>query len=144
MDKDILNDFKIEKGLSLRELARQTGVSANQYSKYLKGSIPTIPIAIKIADFMKCSLDYMFGLKEENYNYKPQNKYDISKFVDRYKNLLEINKTTHWKFSKQFGISESALRHWQYGDMPKIESLIIIATNLSTSIEYLIGRTDKM
>ena len=57
---------------------------------------------------------------------------------------LQINKTTHWKFAKKYGLSESALRHWKYGALPKIESLVIIALNISTSIEYLIGRTDKM
>jgi len=138
---DILNDLVIDKELSLRKLAEESGVSANQYSRYLKGSIPTIPVAVKLANYFEHSIDFLFGLSEEE-KYIPQHDYDLSKFVNKYMQLLQDNKTTHWKFAKKYGLSESALRHWKYGDMPKIESLIIIALNLSTSIEYLIGRTN--
>ena len=140
---EILNDLIIDKGLSLRKLAEDSGISANQYSKYLKGSIPTIPVAIRIANYFKHSIDFLFGLVDE-VQYIPQFDYDLSKFVHRYEQILKTNKTTHWKFAKKYGLSESSLRHWRYGDVPKIESLIIIALNLSTSIEYLIGRTDRM
>lgn len=33
-----------------------------QYSKYLKGSVPTIDVAMEIAKYFDCSLDYLFGL----------------------------------------------------------------------------------
>lgn len=138
---DILNDLIIEKNLSLRKLASESNISAIQYSKYLKGSIPTIPVAVRMANYFNCSIDYLFGINNDN-NIKIFKDYDLSVFVDRYTSLLKINKTTHWKFSKKYGLSESSLRHWKAGDIPTIESLIIIATNLSCSIEYLIGRTD--
>lgn len=140
---DILNDLIIDSKLSLRKLAEASGVSANQYSRYLKGAIPTIPVAVKMANYFKHSVDYLFGLADEEV-YIPKQDYDLSKFVDKYTKLLDMNKTTHWKFAKNYGLSESSLRHWKYGDTPNIESLIIIATNLSTSIEYLISRTDKI
>lgn len=141
---DILNDLITDKNMSLRKLAEDSGISANQYSKYLKGAIPTIPVAVRIANYFHHSIDFLFGLIDEKEDYHPQFEYDLSKFVNKYISLLEYNKTTHWKFAKKHGLSESSLRHWKYGDIPKIESLIIIAVNLSTSIEYLIGRTDKM
>ena len=139
---DILNDLIIESKLSLRKLAINSGVSAIQYSKYLRGVRPTLDVAVRIANYFKCSLDCLLGLNDNN-NYKNINKdYDLSKFVPRYLELLELNNTTHWKFAKKNNLSESCLRHWKYGDKPKLESLVIIAINLSTSIEYLIGRTD--
>ncbi len=141
---EILNDLIIDSRLSLRKLAEDSGISANQYSKYLKGSIPTIPVAVRLANYFKRSLDYIFGINDNNKEYLPKFDYDLADFVHKYENLLKANSTTHWKFAKQYGLSESALRHWKYGDMPKIESLMIIALNLSTSIEYLIGRTDKV
>ena len=141
---EILNDLIIDSGLSLRKLSKDSGISANQYSKYLKGSIPTLAVAIRLANYFKRSLDYMFGISDNNKNYIPKFDYNLDNFVSRYENLLHINSTTHWKFSKKYGLSESSLRHWKYGNTPKIESLMIIALNLSTSIEYLIGRTDKI
>ena len=145
MDKfsEILKDLIEDKGLSLRKIAEASGVSANQYSKYLKGAIPTIPVAVRLSNYFEHSIDFLFGLIEDDKNFKFNNAYDLTDFVSKYENLLETNKTTHWKFAKKYGLSESALRHWRYGDIPKLDSLIIIALNLSTSIDYLIGRTDK-
>ena len=116
-------------------------MSAIQYSRYLKGAYPTIDVAVRIANYFKCSLDYLFGLSEDRKLNSPLVP-DMSKFIDRYIECLKLNKTTHWKFAKNNNISESALRHWKYGDIPKIETLIIIAKNLFTSIDYLTGCND--
>lgn len=139
---EILNDLITDKNKSLRQIAFESNVSAIQYSKYLRGiSRPTIDVVVRICDYFECSVDYLFGLIDED-NYKGDKGYNLAKFVSRYVGLLKSNKITHWKFCKLNNLSESCLRHWKYGDVPKIESLIIIATNLSTSIDYLIGRTD--
>ena len=146
MDKfaEILKDLIEEKGLSLRKIAQASGVSANQYSKYLTGAIPTIPVAVRISNYFEHSIDFLFGLVEDEKNLKFNNSYDLSNFISKYENLLNINKITHWKFANKYGLSESSLRHWKYGDIPKLDSLFIIALNLSTSIDYLIGRRGKV
>lgn len=138
---EILNDLILESGLSLRALATKSKVSAVQYGKYLKGSYPRVEVAVRIANYFNCSLDYLFGISNirKIKNYK---EYDISQFVNKYIKLLEQNDITHWKFAKENNISESSLRHWKYGEVPSMESLIKIAENLSSSIDYLIGRCD--
>ncbi len=50
---------------SLRQIAKESGVSAMQYSRYLNGSIPTIKITLKISKYFNCSLDYLFGICDE-------------------------------------------------------------------------------
>ena len=139
--KEILKELIKEKGLSLRQLSKESNVSAVQYSKYLRGAYPTIEVAVKIATYFNCSLDYLFGVSSVNI-IKTYNPYDISKFTKRYLALLLKNNTTHYMFAKNNNLSESCLRHWRYGQTLKIESLIIIAINLSSSIDYLIGRID--
>lgn len=136
---DILKDLIYEKGLSLRKLSKESDVSAVQYSKYLRGAYPTIEVAMRIVKYFNCSLDYLFGLSDKREGGE-RDKVDMSKFIPRYLDLLKQNNITHWKFAKQYNLSESCLRHWKYGEIPKIESLIIIAKNLSSSIDYLIGR----
>ena len=140
MDKfaDILKDLVLETGLSVNQIAKKSGVSATQYGKYLKGSFPNISVALRISKFFDCSLDYLFGLVEE----KKKNKYDsydLGLFVDRYTKLLEENKISNWKFAQNFGFSESSLRRWKKFDYPNLETLIIIAKELSSSIDYLVG-----
>lgn len=85
MDKfaDILGDLIKERGLSLRKLAGESGVSAIQYSKYLRGAYPTIEVAIRISNFFQCSLDYLFGVSDEN-KYRGEKSFDLSSFVSRY------------------------------------------------------------
>lgn len=139
---DILKDFVDEKGLSLRKLSEESGVSAMQYSRYLKGSYPTVDVAVRLAAYFDCTLDYLFGVTLENQKCNKKT-YDLSIFVERYLKVLKENNLSHWKFAKLYGISESNLRHWKNGDTPKVETLEIIARELSTSIDFLVGRTKK-
>ena len=137
--QEILEDLILEKKMSLRNLEKESGVLAMSFSKYLKGSIPSIDISVKLANYFNCSLDYLFGVsesRESNFS----SSYDLEVFIPRYEKALKENKTSHWKFCKATGLNESTLRHWKYGEKPSMNSLVIIATNLSTSIDYLVGR----
>ena len=139
---EILKDMIDEKEISLRKLSIESGVSATQYSKYLKGAYPTISVAVKIANYFNCSLSYLFGLID-NDDVKFTNSYDISKFLQRYENILKENNITHWKFCRETGFSESSIRHWKYGQVPKVETLILISQYFGVSIDYLVGRSEN-
>ncbi len=134
---DVLKDLIIEKGLSLRAIAKESGVSCNQYSIYLKQSIPSINVAMKICNYFECSLDYLCGLTldkiKPNYTY-----FDVNKFIQNYEKLLLKNHISHYKFAKEMDISESCLRHWKYGQSPTLNIVCKIAIGLSTTIDNLI------
>lgn len=136
-----LKDLIFESGKSLRQLAEGSGVSAMQFSRYLKGSIPTIDITLKIAKYFECSLDYLFGLTEvkNNSKYKTYD-YDMSKFLENYQKLLNENNITHYKFMKTSSFDESIIRHWKSGSTPRLDIIYYIAKNLNGSIDDLIGR----
>lgn len=138
----ILKDLILETGFTVRKLATLSGVSAVQYGKYLQGSIPTIDVAVRIANYFQCSLNYLFGLTLDKSLVEYKN-YDLTKFVDRYEKALEENNISHYKFAKANEISESALRHWKYGDIPSVDSLIKISKGLCITIDYLVGRSDS-
>lgn len=138
---DNLKDLIDETGLSLRQLAKKSGVSAMQYSRYLNGSIPTIDTTLKIAKYFNCSLDYLFGLSEDKNNkrYKTY-EYDIYSFLDNYQKLLDENKISHYKFMKNSEYDESVIRHWKAGSIPRLDIIYYIAKNLGGSMDELIGR----
>ncbi len=139
---EVLNDLITQKDMSLRKIAKECGVSASQLSKYLKGYNPTIQIAVKLANYFDCTLDYLCGLtdkEESNIN----KTYDLTKFVSRYKEVLKDAGLTNWKFCKKYGMNDSLIRHWQKGEVPRLYNIIFIAENLGVSIDYLIGRSDK-
>ena len=57
-----LKELREEKGLSMRQLSAQLGISYNTYSLYEKGDRePNIETLIKMADFFECSLDRLLG-----------------------------------------------------------------------------------
>ena len=136
-----LRDLITETNKSLRQLAVDSGVPVMQYSRYLKGSIPTIEITLKIAKYFGCSLDYLFGLSndKETGKYKTYD-YDISKFLGNYDKLLKQNNLTHYKFMKSSGYDESVIRHWKSGSIPRLDIVYFIAKNLGGSMDNLIGR----
>lgn len=136
---DILEELINNKNLPKTKIAKLCGVSDVQLGRYLKGSYPNIYNAEKLAIYFNVSFDYLFGITERNYikNFKP---IDISVFLSRYNELLNINKITHYKFSQKYQFSESIIRKWKTGQIPKLETLILIAEELSSSIDYLVGR----
>lgn len=138
---DILKELIDATGLSLRQLGKLSKVSHVQYGKYLAGSYPTHKVALRISNYFKVSFDYLFGVSTKN-NYEPNRKINFTNFVSKYEKILKQNNITHYKFVQEFDLSESCLRHWKYGNKPTIANLIIIAKNLYSSIDYLIGLTD--
>ena len=139
--RDNLKELIEDTNLSLRQLEQVSGVSAMQYSRYLRGNIPTIEVVLRIAKFFDCSIDYLFGLDDSKKlsQYKTYN-YDISKFLPRYLELLKENNISHYKFSLNQPFNESILRHWQAGRVPRLDIVYIIANHFGSSIDYLIGR----
>lgn len=137
---DNLKELIMESSLSLRKLAKESGVTATQYSRYLKGSIPTVNITVKIAKYFNCSLDYLFGISSVRQNHFTSYNYDIAKFVENYQKLLCENNVTHYKFIKSLGFDESTIRHWKAGSVPRMDIVYLIAKSLNGSIDELIGR----
>lgn len=135
---DVMKDLITESGKSLRTIGQESDIPHSQLSRYVNGTIPKFDVSIKIASYFNCTLDYLFGLTDQRGMYV--DNYDISKFVSRYESALEENKITHWKFSHKYGISESGIRLWKKGILPKMETIIIIAKSLDCSIDYLLGK----
>lgn len=135
---EVLKELVDGTGLTLRKLATLSNISANQYSEYLHGSYPTIPVALKLANYFCCSLDFLFGLSL-NKGSAPTTNFSVKNFLERYNNTLKQNGTTHWKLCNEIDLTESSIRRWKKGATPYTISIIKIAKALSTSIDYLIG-----
>ncbi len=139
--RENLEELISENKLSLRQLEKESGVSAMQYSRYLRNSIPTIEVTMKIAKYFNCSIDFLFGLDNApNRNKYKTYDYDITQFVPRYLSILKENKISHYKFSMTQPFNESILRHWQAGRVPRLDIVYLIANYFGSSMDYLIGR----
>lgn len=64
-------------------------------------------------------------------------------FKDIFIRLLQDRKMSAYQMSKDTGISESLISNWKSGrQLPKYDSLIILADYFNVSGDYLLGRTD--
>ncbi len=140
--REVLQDLLWETGCSVRQVAAASGVSSAIYSYYLQGRTPTLPVALKIARYFNCSLDYLCGLDDRKLA-RPYttDHYDLTKFLTNYRQLLAAHRLTHYQFAKQTqAFNESIIRHWQAGKTPRLDMLYAIAKNLHGSIDELVGR----
>ena len=135
---DVLKDLVAQSGKSLRTIGIEADIPNSQLSRYVRNTIPQYEVSLKLAKYFDCSLDFLFGLSENKGKF--YKNYDIKKFLPRYLKLLEDNKTTHWKFSHKYNMSESGLRKWKHGIIPKMETIAIIAESFGCSIDYLLGK----
>lgn len=107
----------------------------------MRGAQPSIDTAVRIANYFDCSLNYLMGCDEDKHQTKVTcTGYDLSHFLDRYNKVLVANKISHWQLCKRIGVSESNLRGWRKGAVPKLDTLCKIANYLNCSIDYLLGR----
>lgn len=64
-------------------------------------------------------------------------------FKDIFKQLIYQNNLSAYQISKDTGISESLISQWKNGrQLPKYDSLKILADYFNVSGDYLLGRTD--
>jgi len=105
---------------------------------------PSLNNAIKISNYFDCSLDYLFGIDEIVKRYELGNV-NIPQFKTRLANLIDLRKTNINRISKNTYTTRNCIYEWLHLDIiPKTSILAKLAIELSTSIEYLIGRTDNL
>ena len=57
-----IKELRIEKGLSQRELAKQTGIKQANISRWEAGQVvPNVIDVWTLANFFDCSIDYLVG-----------------------------------------------------------------------------------
>ena len=139
-----LKALTISNKINLRTLAIKIDVSSSQLSHYANGKYdPTVVNAIKIANYFKCSLDYLFGLDDNILRHPVNNFESVTTFKERLKYLIGLRKSNINQISKHTYINRNCIYAWfQSNSFPKTNLLSKLAKELNTSIEYLIGRID--
>jgi len=138
---EILRDLLAENNLSLRKLEKETNINHSQLSRYLQGRTMRIDVALRLAKYFDCSLDYLFGLDNNKKTVKYTTyDYDLTGFVEKYKTLLARNSISANQFSAKYYLNKSIVSHWNSGFKPKMDVLYLIAKELNGSIDDLVGR----
>ncbi|MCR5435770.1 MAG: helix-turn-helix domain-containing protein [Treponema sp.] len=91
--KENLKDELFYKGISSKELSKLTGISQGSISNYLKknSSIPTADVAVKIANALNVSVEYLVSGKNSKIHIKEYST-DIKIISDKIEKLSAHDK----------------------------------------------------
>lgn len=132
-----LQDLLVENELSRLQLSKKIGISFETLNGYFnKDFYPELSVAIKIADYFGCSLQYLMGLTED---YQTIDENDLS-FIETIRKLLKENNLSIEKLMKSLNMSEANFYRWKNNNnKPAMQSLIAIAKFFDVSIDYLVA-----
>lgn len=139
--QESLKDLLMENNLNYAILTKDLNLSTGTISAYFcNGTYPTTPIAIKLANYFNCSLDYLFGISEtKDIKYKIDYKSICKNFVNNFEKCLRQSGISNAKAMRELGIRENALYRWKAGVTPRMSNIVTIAKYLNVSIDYLLG-----
>ena len=135
-----LQDLLNEKEMNRKELANKLNISTSAINGYFhKNLFPTSEIAIKIADFFGCSLDYLLGLTEDrDFELTNTNR----SFIENYNILLKERGLSIAKSLREMNMGDKNYTVWKKGKIPKTYNLITIAKYFGVSVDFLLGRSE--
>ncbi len=127
---------------TVEELSEKININLDTLYKYFYGArLPSVENLVSLADFFGCSTDYILGLTDSVWCEVS----DIRKpFIENYITLLNLNNTNNYKVCNDTGISRARVYYWQKGAVPQVQTLIVLAKYFDTSIDYLVGRSDRV
>jgi transcriptional regulator with XRE-family HTH domain len=151
---DRLKDLRIENNLTQKTIAEKLNTGKSTISNYEKNNrLPDINVIAMFADFFNVSVDYMMGKSDKrnldyDKNISKSNSYitDEEKklFSERLKNLMLIKDYTATDLANKLNIQkDEVLSYIVEFNFPNTSIIKKIALALNTSIDYLLGITDK-
>ena len=134
-----LNDLLFDAKITPPALAEKIGCGRVTIYRYLQGNkIPSLDLVIRLADYFKCTTDFLLGLENETY---PHNFLPCPPFKERLAFLLDYFHITKYELQKRSKVPESAIYNWQNGVFdPKIDNVIRIANALECTVDFVLGR----
>ena len=120
------------------KLGDAIGVAGSVVRKWRAGkSSPTLANTIRLAEYFSCSLDYLAGRTENDFEYTPK---PVLPFHEQILSILKERSLSWYKVVKDTKISASNMRDWKRGCSPLLPRLIELADYLDITIDCLIGR----
>lgn len=138
-----LNGLMTETGTDVKKLSENTDLHMSDIYHWLSPNnkyMPNICDLITLANYFKCSLDFITGLKKEYEYYQPNNQLPV--FAEHFPKVVHDLGSNFYRLAKKAEFSSTATFYlWKSGKhLPHIESLIKVAKALDCSLDYLVGR----
>lgn len=133
--KSLLGEVLSEQNKTFADLERANVICERSFYQY-KDYTPYLPKIIEIANYLEISLDYLTGRTSENC-FKPYKLPQVN-FYNRLTGILNSYNISQSKFARDVKISRPNFSHWKNGKLPKLNTIVAIATYLNCSIDDLL------
>lgn len=133
-----LKELMKENDLNAEKLGKASGIASQQIRRYCTGYKDIyFSTLLKLAEFFKCSLDYLCGRSNDYTDYVSCVCPPFMEWLPVV--LKESGKTTYQIFTKT-RIKSSYFADWRKGTEPLLSSLSVLADFLDCSLDRLVGR----
>lgn len=133
--KELMVDHE---NITAEALSQQLGVSDETIRLWKNGQrYISLSQLVKLADYLKCSVDYLAGRSNDVLDFIPKN---CPPFYHRLREVMSEKKITRYELVKNTRIYDSYFSNWKNGADIHILTLVLLADYLDCSIDYLIGR----
>lgn len=134
-----LSDLLFDAQMKPEDFAKAISCSRSSAYELLSGNRePTLETLIRIADYFKCTTDYLVGLEKEN---SASSFKKCPPFKDRLPAICLHFNITRYKLMKITNLSRTSLNYWARGlTVPSVSNLYKMATSLECPLDFILGR----
>lgn len=133
-----------ENKLTIESFSKAVKIDVSVVYKYLrKESFPSLQNLVVIADYFKCSIDYLLGCSENN----SKSNFKAAKPVtERLQELLKERNISRYKLrqiakSKNYSFARQSVDDWYHGvHLPSIDNVFALAKCFDLTIDEFLGR----
>ena len=150
-----IRNLREDRDLKQETVAKHLNISQTTYSRYESGSTAiTAEVLVELSHYYDVPVDYLLYVPSEpdqlNLNFaKPRSRTVEAEFTpDCFKRIRELRKLHHMSQSdvaRSLGIEQSTYSKYERGAIPiSVKALSSLADLYKVSIDYIVGRTNKL
>ena len=134
-----LSALMIEHNIKAPALAKCLQTDRSNITRYMRGDrFPSYSVFLSILDYFSVSADVILGLMD----YSAETKFQPAlPFGERLRAIMEETATTQYRIVKETPISGGSMHEWLTNQsLPSVNNLVILASFMEVSVDYLLGR----
>ncbi len=132
-------DLISENGLSQKQIACAIGIPETSVSNYISGkSEPSLKVLVAIADYFKCTTDYITGKKDES---EEKIFLPCPPFSTQLKILMDKKPCSGYRLCTDANIPQASFYDWKNGKTePNLYNVKKLLEYFDCSLDFLLGR----
>lgn len=136
---DRLKELMFDRGLKSEALAKELGVAGSSVRGWMNATREIgLENAVKVADYFRCSLDYLSGMSDVDCLVPPR---ELPPFYTALRRAMKSVGVSRYNVAKNL-LADSYFTGWANGKQPELRTVCLLADYLHVSVDFLIGRSD--